>query len=401
MPTFNEWFFLRDGFASFRLEPDKHRQLLFGQRERDQRDHLLSRIEEASYSLEGHKSVVFGDFGRGKTHQCKNIIWEIGKRKLPVYPIYVKCTEYKAKEAFTSFFKDILLSIPTDQVQAMAEEYARLRRKGARPMKDVTGSEDLGIIFEKGLTAPNLENVRQCMRFLGGEEKIDMSWISGSLPTKLNVSKDFGGAMKGIVHLVSEVGLADCRVPLFLVDEAERFGTITNVDAYWTWVAALRELTEINNLGIVFFVGAKTQDIIPEMLMIDEVRTRIGVINYVEFWNPDKSALLNFVTDLTRTLVKKGSVPAEHREAAMDLGVDIAAGVPSELLQIAGENLASFPFTKDALEQFVDSCSQADLANKPREVLIRLQRAATKAMRKNERLIETSTVEEIITEAAA
>ncbi len=400
MPTVNEWFFMRDGFTSFRLEPDKHRQLLFGQLDRQQRDHLLSRIEEASYSLEGHKSVIFGDFGRGKTHQCKNIIWEVGKRCLPVYPVYVKCTEYKTKEAFTSFFKDVLLSLPSDKVQAMAEEYARLLRKGARSMRDVTGSEDLGIIFERGLSAPNLDLVRLCLRYLGGEDKVDLSTISSSLPARLNVSKEFGGAMKGLVHLFHEVGLGECRVPLFLIDEAERFGTITNVDAYWTWVAALRELTEINGMGVVFFVGAKTQDTIPEMLVIDEVRTRIGVINYVEFWNPDKSALLNFVSDLSRTLIKKGSVPPEHREGLLDLGVDIAAGIPPELLDVAGENLESFPFTKDALEQFVESCAQAELANKPREVLIRLQRAATKAMRKNERLIEASTVEEIVTEAA-
>ena len=400
MLSFNEWFFMRDGFTSFRLEPDKHRQFLFGQLDRDQRDHLLSRIEEASYSLEGHKSVVFGDYGRGKTHQCKNIIWEVGKRKLPVYPVYVKCTEYKSKEAFTSFFKDVILALPSDKIQAMAEEYARRLRKGAVSMREVTGSEDLGLIFERGLAAPNLDLVRQCMRYLGGEDKVDLSSISSSLPARLNVSKEFGGAMKGIVHLFREVGLNDCRVPFFLIDEAERFGTITNVDAYWTWVAALRELTEINSMGIVFFVGAKTQDTIPEMLVIDEVRTRIGVINYVEFWNPDRAALLNFVTDLARTLIKKGSVPSEHREALADLGVDISAGVPPDLLEIAGENLDSFPFTKDALEQFVESCAQAELANKPREVLIRLQRCATKAMRKNERLIEASTVEEIVTEAA-
>ena len=35
--TMETWFFMRPGFSTFRLEPDKHRQYLFGQRDRRQR----------------------------------------------------------------------------------------------------------------------------------------------------------------------------------------------------------------------------------------------------------------------------------------------------------------------------------------------------------------------------
>src|SRR2546430_5007595 len=107
MTTFHDWFFMRRGFESFRLEPDKHRQLLLGKLDRSQRDHLLDNLEEAALALEGHKSVVYGDFGRGKTHQSKNIMWEIKRRKLPIYPVYFKCTEYKSKEPFSSLFKGL------------------------------------------------------------------------------------------------------------------------------------------------------------------------------------------------------------------------------------------------------------------------------------------------------
>src|SRR4051794_35649474 len=125
MKTVNEWFFMRNGFDTFRLEPDKHRQLLFGKRDRTQRDHLLDSLEEAGYAFEGHKSVIFGDYGRGKTHQSKNAIWESKQRMLPIYPIYVKCTEYKSKEPFASFFRELILSLPTEDIQGMAETYVR------------------------------------------------------------------------------------------------------------------------------------------------------------------------------------------------------------------------------------------------------------------------------------
>jgi hypothetical protein len=101
-------------------------------------------------------------------------------------------------------------------------------------------------------------------------------------------------------------------------------------------------------------------------------------------------------------LIRKGPVPAEHKEALVDLKSDLSETVPSSLQEIvtkAGEDLATYPFTKGALQEFVESCSQAELSNKPREVLMRLQRAAAKAIRKNEHLIDSSTVEEIIKES--
>src|SRR2546422_809387 len=83
------------------------------------------------------------------------------------------------------------------------------------------------------------------------------SVVSSAVPARLNVSKEFGGVMKGVVHLFREVGIGHAKVPLFLVDEAERIGLVTHMDTYWSWIAALRELTEINGVGLIFFVGAK------------------------------------------------------------------------------------------------------------------------------------------------
>lgn len=403
MMAFPDWFFMRKGFDTFRLEPNKHRQLLFGPHDRALRDQLLASLEQAAYALEGHKSVVYGDFGRGKTHQSKNIIWEIRRRRLPLHAVYVKCTEYKSKEPFSSFFKEVILTLRSEDVQSMAEEYARRLRHGATPMRDVTESEDIGVVFERGLSAPNLELVRRCMRWLGGEDKIDVGTIGPALPARLNVSKEFGAVMRGFVHLFREVGVGNAKVPVFLVDEAERFGLVTHIDSYWTWLAALRELTEINGVGLVFFVGVKTQDEIPAQLIVDEIRTRIGVINYIELFNLDRGALRDFLLELLATLIRKGPVPAEHRDALVDLGVDLSSESPSpELLEIVsrdGATVDTFPFTEEALDAFVQSCAQAELANKPREVLIRLQKAATKAMGRGQRLIDLGIVEEIVREA--
>jgi hypothetical protein len=395
MKTINEFFFMRDGFQTFRLEPDKHNFLLFGARDRAQRDHLLDHLEEASYSIEGHKSVVIGDFGRGKTHQSRNIQFEIRRRGLNLHPVYVKCPEFKSKEPFTTFFKEIVLGLPVDEVNRLAQAYEQATNSGKKPaLETILDDQDIAKVFRKGLAAPNPDMTRISMRWLGGE-KVDMEIIAGNL-LPLTMSKHFGTVMKGMVQLFREI---DGKVPLYLIDEAERFTLVTSTDNYWSWLAALRELTEIVGVAFIFFIGAKTRDEIPAMFAVDEVRTRIGVSNYVEFYNQGREDLKDFLKELFQTIIRKGDVPSPLK-AVLDeqLGSQFDSVVPDELMSILeaeGSSLSSYPFTDQAFEQFVEECTSSDLSNKPREVLIRVQKAAGRAMRINSRLIDGRILEEI------
>lgn len=386
---------MREGFQTFRLEPDKHNFLLFGDRDRAQRDHLLDHLEEASYSLEGYKSVVIGDFGRGKTHQSRNIQFEIKRRNLSLRPVYVKCPEFKSKEPFATFFKEIVLGYQPEEINRLAQAYELATNSNQKmPFESVLDNQDIAKVFRRGLTAPNPDVVRLSMRWLGGE-KVDMTLIAGDLP-QLNMSKQFGTVMKGFVHLFREI---DRAVPLYLVDEAERFALVTSTDFYWSWLAALRELTEIVGVALIFFIGAKTRDDIPAMFAVDEVMTRIGVSNYVEFYNQGREDLRNFLQELFQTIIRKGDIPAPLRPVLeVQLGIRCDSTVPDELLSIVqsgGSSLDSYPFADEALNQFIEDCTVSELSNKPREVLIRVQKAAGRAMRMNKRLIDRSILEEI------
>src|SRR5436190_8117244 len=94
MKTMTDWFFLREGFYSFDITPETEPGLLFGSRERRNRDHLRDEIEGACYARAGYKAVVFGDYGRGKTHLCLNLRFLVEREALPVVPVYVKCSAY-------------------------------------------------------------------------------------------------------------------------------------------------------------------------------------------------------------------------------------------------------------------------------------------------------------------
>src|SRR5215813_10944398 len=150
--TIDKWFFMRPGFNTFRLEPDKHRQFVFGKRDRSLRDKLLGSIEESCFSREGHKAAVYGPYGRGKTHQCHNIIYEIERRDLPLLPVYLKCPAWKSKEPFQSLFREMVTRHRSEDLNRIAQEYERMVQAGnAEKLNKIVEFEDIAEVMSKGL----------------------------------------------------------------------------------------------------------------------------------------------------------------------------------------------------------------------------------------------------------
>lgn len=395
--TMESWFFMRPGFSTFRLEPEKHRQFLFGTRERQKRDLLLGEIEGASYSNDGHKAVIFGDYGRGKTHMCHNLAFEIQRKDLTVVPVYIKCSAYTSKEPFNSLFKEMVTRHSTEEITRVAEAYVRrMGHDGVPNLVDVVQSEDIAHVMRRGLTAPEHDVVRNSMRWLGGEAKVPMGEISKSLKPQLTDSREFGAVMRGLAQMFVTV---DKKVPLYLIDEAERFENVTNVDTFASWLAALREITEIVDAGFMFFIGAKTRNNLPTLVVQDEVVRRIGVANYVEFQNPGRDELREFLNELLGTFIRKGKVPAPHDRVLS--GEMLDDSIPGELARITegdARRLETYPFVPDAFDEFVEQLAAGDLSSKPSEVLVRLQKAAQRAMRNDVRVIDSKIVDAISSE---
>lgn len=395
--TLKDWFFMRDGFDTFRFEPDKHRKYLFGARERRQRDFLMGAIEETSYSADGQKAVVFGDYGRGKTHLCHNLEFSVGVVDLKVLPVYVKCSAFKSREPFSTFFQQLLRSHPVREVQRIAVAYAMKVHTGeATPLDQVIRSDSIATVMSTGLAAPNLDAVATSLRWLGGETKIPMNLIASGLKPHLADSQDFGEVMRGLAHMFVEI---EGKTPLYLVDEAERLEGVTNPDVYATWLASLRELTEIVNVGIIFFIGANTRNNLPALLLHDEIQRRIGFSNYIEFMNGGREELRAFVDEVLATAIRKGEVPESQRDVLEPPA--LATDVPDDLRAIVDEDaerLAAFPFEPDALVEFMEQVTADSNASKPSEMLMRLQKAAQRAMREDRRTIDLAIVEDIANE---
>lgn len=393
MKTMSDWFFLREGFHSFAISPETEPGLLFGTRERRERDHLRDEIEGACYGRAGYKATVFGDYGRGKTQLCLNLRFVVEREELPVVPVYVKCSAYMAKEPFSTLIGQLVQQMSLGDLRRVAIGYqAKVAAGEAAPLASLLHSEDVAIAIEQGLTLPNDAVVRETIRWLSGE-KVALVAVSDRIKEKLVDSREFGAVMRAIAHMYREV---DGKIPLFLLDEAERLENITQVDAFRMWLAAFRELTEIPALGLMMFVGAKTRNQLPTILLSEEITRRVGASNYVEFQNPGREALRDFLLEMLETLIYKGEVPELHRPALAEEA--LGAGVPEELAEITGgdeERLRCFPFEPDAFDEFVEQLASADLSSKPSEAIDRLNKAAQRAMRHDRRTIDLEIVEAI------
>ncbi len=362
-------------------------------------------MEGASYSNDGHKAVVFGDYGRGKTHLCQNLGYEIGMRHMNILPVYIKCSAYGSKEPFPSFFKELVARLRTEEIRRVATEYERRVQNGqATPLSDVVSSEDIAFVMREGITAVSASSVRNSIRWLGGEVKVPMQSIAdadsrqghGALKSHLEDSLEFGEVMRGLAHMFREI---DGKVLLYLVDEAERFQNVSHVDTYFQWLAALRELSEIVGTGLMFFIGAVTRNDLPAILVQDEIVRRIGVANYVEFHNPSRDDLSGFLLELFATFIRKGEVPAEHRNAVPPEALSVE--VPPDLTALTEgdeRRLATYPFTPEAFEAFVGQLATGARANKPSEALIRLQKVAQRAIREEKAVIDFELVDSLASE---
>lgn len=393
MKTLSENFFLRPGFEGFQLAPEDHAKLLIGEHDRRHRDKILEALEDDCSSGEGYKAVIYGDFGRGKTHEARNIQWELENQKVPVYARLVTCHEFKAKESFSSLFAMMLQGLGAKEVNRVAEEYLRRARDRVVPaFEELVQTPEIAIGL-KALANANIDTVRVALQWLGGIEGVDTKHLGTGLPDRLTVSREFAEVMGAMARMFKVV---DNRVLVFFVDEAERFSLVTHTDTYWSWVGCLRALTEIRSVGFVFYVGAQTRDDLPNMLTWDEVYSRIGTQNYKQLFDPGPDELKQWVEELFQTLVRKGDVPVVHCEAVPPAALDDA--IPDDLKALVGKDpkaLAAYPFTPAALKEFVDACVSRDLGNRPRAVLKLIQAAAKRANRLGLRLIDETIVREI------
>ena len=380
MPTtvkrVQDWFFLKPDFTSFQVYPDKHSGYLFGVEDRALRDSLITSLEEHAYSVRGHRAVIYGRAGRGKTHLAHHLVAESRKRNLLVEPIYVHCPTLVAKASVTDLLAAMMKAIPPETATRIARNYLSTKTpEKERRVRDEVEDPMIYDVMVNGLESHNPNAVRKVLSWLGGMPA-DVTNHQENAPSQITDENQLAQNLGGLAELLM---VAEGKNLIFLLDEAERIAAIKSGDTHNLWLALLRGMFRRPSLGLIIFVIAANRDYLPDLLLEEEVMSSIGPNHVHESAPFSVQSAQSFLQELLEAMIQHDPCPEALQQ----------------LLQQAGESLETYPFTRDAFEEFINQHSIGTTLNKPREMINNLESLARRAMTRDKRLIDRAVLQEI------
>jgi len=201
---------------------------------------------------------------------------------------------------------------------------------------------------------------------------------------RLNVTRSLGDlgsgdmikALVGLGRLAQKSG----EQHIFLMDEAERLKNVKTGDAMESLHNYLWNLAEPSNSSVGFIISAYalTLDDMPEFVVRQSIRTRIGANNFMEIPPlPSIRDVQIFLKELLRELVEQGK--AEEKIQNETLGV----------------SLETYPFTAEAFEMLCEFAAQDPTKTLPRNLIKAVNECAISAWDERKPIIEPNIVNEI------
>jgi hypothetical protein len=187
---------------------------------------------------------------------------------------------------------------------------------------------------------------------------------------------DMVGALVSIGNLARAVG--NCLI--FFIDEMEELRNIKAGDAAESWHQYARKLAVNSNSSVGFVIGmfAVTLDDAPQLLIREDVRTRIARQNMIEL----------------ETLAAPANVKTFVEEMLNDL---VDKKVADQLMQ--SEKLEStvqtYPFTASAFDLLCDYSCQDAIKSTPRNIIRTINECAITAWDGKKKVIDDEIVNEI------
>jgi hypothetical protein len=232
------------------------------------------------------------------------------------------------------------------------------------------------------------ENIVQALikLIVGGMDYIAWRWLTGQdLSNKeleqLCVTRNLGqigsGAMVdelvGIGRFAELLG----EKIIFLIDEAERFLSVQNIDALNALEDYFRELSENRNDTIGFFVAgtaSNLEDTAP-FLHSDSVLTRMGKQNVVIIPPiPSLDDVKSFITQMLSEIIDQSQADKNIKDNSL--------GIP----------LATYPFDTDSFDLLCEYASQDSYKTIPRSIINAINECAITAWDEQKRIINSDIV---------
>ena len=379
LPSVSDWFCLKSGKKNFSVNPQEDNDILFGDSQwREDIDKRLKRSIAMNWPL---RLVWWGQYGIGKTHRLRYTSREIEKKQYAFHPCYVITADLVDDSGFEVFNRQLLESHPLDAIRKMTEDYM-LRLNTGQSVKKieelaVNAPSLVQVIKNFGSQNSHVSNV--AWNFLLGNKLDDAAQqIAGASKPQLDNSVEYATIHSVFGHIVKTE--TDGKTLVYLIDEAENLGKIKHKKALPRWTEGLRMLLDVEDVGLIFTVGAENNSGLPAMLLTPENVRRVQTNNYVELPSFDTPAVSDFVKELLARVVDRNCLEAKKSDNNWTDGVD-------------GFETSCYPFESRAFDMF---CDVHDPRNsKPSEILERLNSVAYEAMDRSEHLITPAILNEL------
>jgi len=377
---FKEWFCL-NGRESFAIDPKVNpddARFYFG------REEIKNRIKaqlRRSFVVPGvPKMVIYGSFGSGKTqtlfhleHYLKNDRPEACRGSAKT--LYLDLEMYSRSDHKT-WHLQLMEAIGKTTVSTWIDRLFSRTQNLDTELKSIFG--DI-----------NMAEAAKNLRAGGDVGLLAWRWFCGyelkpNELERLNVTRSLGDLGSGdmVKALVGLGRLAQKseEMLLFLMDEAERLKNVKTGDATESLHNYLWNLAEESNSSVGFIISAYalTLDDMPEIVVRQGVRTRIGANNFVEIPPlPSIQDVQIFLKELLAELVEQNK--AEKKIQNESLGV----------------SLKTYPFTAEAFEMLCEFASQDPIKALPRNLIKAVNECAISAWDERKPIIEQNIVNEI------
>ena len=343
---------------SFQLDPELDADIFVGRE--DVKKRLEDRLKRAIVTGTSLHTVIYGDYGAGKTHTLNYIYKFLKRQKLNVLPIFVRQPRITKKSNPSHLYASIVNAISMteifdlfvkifDSVQDRIKDTADLYQR-VEVLRSVIGNRDLAFIVYKYATTRPIEDYSV------------VKWLSGE---KLTSRENEGS------KCMARMALGDRRKEA----EFEEFLRIL--------------VSETKNLGVLIAFTSKLGiEDAPEMFKsTSPVGSRIGYPqNYI--WLKEFNEL-----ELTKNFVK------ELLRALRDDKVDIAKLVKKHQAQ-TDEKLTEefYPFTEEAIEVMFEMSTQSGMIKPllPRDIEKTLTDALGDAMIQNKPFVDSEIMARIM-----
>jgi hypothetical protein len=379
---------------SFQLDPEIDAGIFVGRE--DVKKRLEDRLKRAIVTGTSLHTLIYGDFGSGKTHSLNYVYKFLGEQKLDVLPIFVRQPRITKKSNPSHLYASIISAISMteifglfvkifDSVQDRLKDITELYKR-VEVLRSVIKNRDLAFVVYKYATTRPIEDY-SVVKWLSGEkltvrEKTTLGVVSDnsdpfiSAQTLLTLFKLFCSVKKKYV--------------LLMLDEMEALLILGDYRKQMEFEEFLRILvSETRDIGVLIALTTRAGlEDSPEMFKsTSAIGTRIGYPqNYIwlkEFDEPELTK--RFVTELVEAL----------RDEKVDIET-LVRKLKSETDETLG--VEYFPFTEEAIDLLFQMSTTSGMIKLllPRDIEKVLTDALGDAMIQNKPFIDTEIMSRIM-----